>query len=131
MSTKLHFCPKCETLLSYVVKKEDQEIAKLACSNCPYQAKLEPGQTLRTSIYGNTRSAKITKAAVYDPSLRLTSTIVCPNTECDSNNPAKLGELNEEGRRIQPEVCITNHTSVSRINSYICRICRTVFKSND
>jgi DNA-directed RNA polymerase subunit M/transcription elongation factor TFIIS len=130
MSTKLHFCPKCETLLSYVVKKEDQEIA-LACSNCPYRKKLDPGQTLRTSIYGNTRSAIITKAAVYDPSLRLTSTIVCPNTECDSNKPEQLGKRNQEGRRILPEVCITNHTSVSRINSYICRICRTVFKRND
>ncbi len=122
MATKLHFCPKCETLLTYEVSNGADTILK--CSNCSYESPLETGQTLRTSIYGNNMTAKITTAAIYDPSLRLSSTIVCPNKKCDSNNPEKLGTYNEEGRLIQPEMCITNHTSVNRENTYVCRICR-------
>lgn len=124
MATKLHFCSKCETLLTYEVS---EGLTILKCSNCSYNAPLETGQTLRTSIYGNTLSAKITKAAIYDPSLRLSSTIKCPNSRCDSNNMDKLGTVNDEGRLIQQEVCITNHTSISRENTYVCRMCRSIF----
>ena len=126
MATKLHFCPKCETLLNYEVSNST---TSLKCSNCPYEAKLEGGQVLKTSIYGGAgaMSATITKAAIHDPALRRSCVIVCPNTQCDSNNLEMLGQHNKEGRFIQPEVCITNHTSVNRVNTYICRICRSVF----
>ena len=126
MATKLHFCPKCETLLTYEVSKQTNEPI-LLCSNCAYETPLQTGQHLRTSIYGGNMTAKITKAAIYDPSLRLSSTIICPYPRCDSNNKDKLGTYNNEGRLIQPEVCITNHTSVNRENTYVCRICRTIF----
>ena len=123
MATKLHFCPKCETLLSYMVSSDDETV--ISCSNCSFQEPLKTGQTLRTSIYGNTQTAKITKAAIYDPSLRISSTLKCPNRSCDSNDVAKLGTRNKDGRLIQPEMSITNFTSANRENTYICRICES------
>jgi DNA-directed RNA polymerase subunit M/transcription elongation factor TFIIS len=128
MATKLHFCPKCESLLTYeAFGTGDDRVTILKCSNCTYEENLQTGHKLRTSIYGGTLSAQITKAAIYDPSLRLSSTLICPNARCDSNNIDKLGTVNEEGHLIQPEVCITNHTSVNRENTYVCRICRSIF----
>jgi DNA-directed RNA polymerase subunit M/transcription elongation factor TFIIS len=126
MATKLHFCPQCESMLQYVVNMKD---TKLKCPNCHYEDALKGGQSLKTSIYGGTAamSATITKAAIYDPSLRRSCVISCPNSECYCNKPEMLGQFNKEGRLIQPEVCVTNHTSINRVNTYICRICRAVF----
>jgi DNA-directed RNA polymerase subunit M/transcription elongation factor TFIIS len=124
MTTKLHFCPKCDTLLKYDVT---DAATSLVCSNCSYNTPLSSGQNLKTSIYGSTLSTLITKAAAYDPSLRLSSNIVCPNKQCDTNKVELLGTYNANGQLIQPEVCVSNNNSVSRINTYICRICRTVF----
>ena len=128
MATKLHFCPQCETLLTYVTTGDSVVITTLKCSNCTYVTTVPSKQTIKTSIYGGTNlSATITKAAVYDPTLRRSCTIICRNAKCDSNNPEKLGTYNDEGRLIQPEVCVTNHTSVNRVNTYICRVCRGTF----
>ncbi len=130
MATKLHFCPQCETLLMYVTTPDARGgLTALKCSNCTYETVVPSKQTIKTSIYGGgaNLSATITKAAVYDPTLRRSCMIVCQNPKCDSNNPEKLGTYNDEGRLIQPEVCVTNHTSVNRVNTYICRICRTIF----
>jgi hypothetical protein len=128
MATKLHFCPQCETLLMYVTTPDASALTALKCTNCTYQTIVPSKQTIKTSIYGGTNlSATITKAAVYDPTLRRSCTIVCQNAKCDSNDLKKLGTYNDEGRLIQPEVCVTNHTSINRVNTYICRICRTIF----
>ncbi len=125
MATKLHFCPKCETLLNYEVSNS---VTSLKCSNCPHEEELQGGQVLKTSIYGGdgAMAATITKAAIYDPALRRSCVITCPNAMCESNNPDMLGQ-SKDGRLIQHDVCITNHTSVNRVNTYICRICRSVF----
>ena len=101
MATKLHFCPKCDTLLKYDVT---DTATTLVCSNCTYNAQLESGQNLKTSIYGSTLITTITKAAVYDPSLRLSCNITCPNVKCDTNNPELIGTYNSTVQLIQPEV---------------------------
>ena len=129
-SAVLHFCPNCDTLLNYQSSSEKPFFMK--CSNCSFEADEQLPVTggrppVRTSIYANTLYTSITKAAIYDPALRLTCSVKCPNLTCESNYKEKIGTINQEGRLIQPEVCLTNHTNINRQNTYVCRICRTIF----
>ena len=129
MSTKLHFCPKCETLLTYALDDSSEvKTTILTCSNCTYKADLnEDGSILKTSIYKQTTATSISKASIYDPALRMACNIQCANLECPSLNPKLLGTRDETGKVIYPQVCICNNTNIARKNTYICKICKTIF----
>ena len=122
---KLHFCQECETML----KPETSESTQLVCSNCTFKLAIQTGTVLKTSIYKQTLATNISKAAIHDPALKISCSIKCPNVACQGNDINKIGTYDEEtGKLIFPEVCISNNTNISRINTYNCRVCRTIFE---
>lgn len=128
---KLHFCPECETMLKAETTEAAETTAstQLVCGNCTFKIAIENGKFLKTSIYKQTLATNISKAAIYDPALKISCSIKCPNGECPGNDPDKVGTYDDEtGKLIFPEVCISNNTNISRINTYNCRVCRTIFE---
>lgn len=118
-TSTLPFCPQCESLMNYAG-------TELKCELCEYTEPMTSKTKLRSTIYKANVSTAVNPSVIHDQSLRRTSKIECSNASCAVNDPKKWGGTNEDGILIQPDMVIINyHDRDDRVNTYICRVCKT------
>ena len=121
--TELHFCPKCDTLLTFT---SDEAKVTLKCDNCTYSIPSVSGSISQTTIYSAIQTSKISPATVYDPALRVTCSITCPNEACPTRDESLYGTRTAEGVLVTPEVCVFNNTKENKVNNYVCKVCHNI-----
>ena len=119
----MNFCPQCNTLLHTVM--EDGSMQQ-RCTNCSYKDTINKGRVIKATTYNST-GIKLNPSMIYDEGLRRTSRVRCVRSDCDSNDPSKLGQIRSDGMRIQTDILLTSHTSEERVITYICRLCGCAF----
>jgi len=118
-TSTLPFCPQCESLMNHAG-------SELECELCDYKETMTTKSKLRSTIYKATVVTDVNLSVVYDQSLRRTCKVQCANASCDSNDIEKWGGYTDDGILIQPDMVIINyHDREDRVNTYICRICKT------
>lgn len=119
MSTILPYCPKCNSLMKYHEQKTH-------CEQCEYTEDMQSGK-LKSTIYVSTSRSDAGDGIIYDQALLSTSKVICANEQCPSRDINKWGTYTESGFLIQPDMAIMNyHDRSNRINTYVCRICKTM-----
>lgn len=127
--SSLPFCEKCSTLMDYVPGENDIG-TMLRCETCKYETEIPSSLTkVQSTVYKKTNSSRIERSTIYDPTLKNSSKINCQNQTCPSLDPEQWGKRTDDGFLIQPDILSVNYNdSENRTNTYVCRICKTMFK---
>lgn len=124
----LRFCKKCDALELPAFTPEQMVFKCVNCQEVSVDESVEDVIIQRNNIRQTLeRVETFNPSMIFDPSLRRTAHIPCPNKSCPSLNRAEWGKLSPNGIRIQPDVQITNFMSVDKTMTGICRICGHYF----
>jgi DNA-directed RNA polymerase subunit M/transcription elongation factor TFIIS len=151
----MHFCKKCQNMyyIKLISNENDEEtnIIKYHCRNCGYEDDTITTKNLCiSSVDVKSKSGDcrylINEYTKFDPTLPKTNKIKCPNTDCQSKSDhegheeAKSGH--EEAKSGHEEaksghedheytVIYVRYDEQSLKYIYLCKLCGTVWKSND
>lgn len=122
----LEFCPKCLTLL---LTEKDESDVFLKCPNCEYRREIDGRHLIHSNKFKDDRTTRqVPFCTIYDNAVKRTTRVPCRNKDCPSLDREKWGTDTDRGIKVEPNVMIANVYDINRVATYICRICRHVFR---
>jgi rubrerythrin len=120
---------------------EESNIIKYHCRNCGYEDDtITTKNVCISSVDVKTKSGDcrylINDYTKFDPTLPKTNKMKCPNTDCESKADAEGQDESKEGQDESKEdheytVIYVRYDEQSLKYIYLCKLCGTVWKSND
>lgn len=118
----MHFCSKCQNMYYIRIDSTDPNKLEYYCRNCGNEDKLLATENVCVSKIQIKKSEQsfnhiINKYTKLDPTLPRVNTILCPNSDCDTNTKNK-----------EREIIYIRYDEVNVKYVYLCSICDTVWK---
>lgn len=118
----MHFCSKCQNMYYIRIDSTDPNKLEYYCRNCGNEDKLLATENVCVSKIQIKKSEQsfnhiINKYTKLDPTLPRMNTILCPNSDCDTNTKNK-----------EREIIYIRYDEVNVKYVYLCSICDTVWK---
>ena len=121
----MHFCIVCNNM--YYLRIDEQNPNKLDyyCRNCGHEDKLLAHDNMcvsKTYIKKNDQSFNhiINEYTKLDPTLPRVTTILCPNSECETNT-----------KNIKREIIYIRYDDTNMKYVYLCSECSTIWQTNN
>ena len=121
----MHFCSVCNNM--YYLRIDEQNPNKLDyyCRNCGHEDKLLAHDNMcvsKTYIKKNDHSFNhiINEYTKLDPTLPRVSTILCPNSECETNT-----------KNTKREIIYIRYDDTNMKYVYLCSDCSTIWQTNN
>lgn len=121
----MHFCSVCNNM--YYLRIDEQNPNKLDyyCRNCGHEDKLLAHDNMcisKTFIKKNDQSFNhiINEYTKLDPTLPRVSTILCPNSECETNT-----------NKVKREIIYIRYDDTNMKYVYLCSTCSTIWQTNN
>ena len=121
----MHFCIVCNNM--YYLRIDEQNPNKLDyyCRNCGHEDKLLAHDNMcvsKTYIKKNDQSFNhiINEYTKLDPTLPRVSTILCPNSECETNT-----------KNTKREIIYIRYDDTNMKYVYLCSDCSTIWQTNN
>ena len=121
----MHFCSVCNNM--YYLRIDEQNPNKLDyyCRNCGHEDKLLAHDNMcvsKTYIKKNDQSFNhiINEYTKLDPTLPRVTTILCPNSECETNT-----------KNIKREIIYIRYDDTNMKYVYLCSECSTIWQTNN
>ena len=121
----MHFCSVCNNM--YYLRIDEQNPNKLDyyCRNCGHEDKLLANDNMcvsKTYIKKNDQSFNhiINEYTKLDPTLPRVSTILCPNSECETNT-----------KNTKREIIYIRYDDTNMKYVYLCSDCSTIWQTNN
>jgi DNA-directed RNA polymerase subunit M/transcription elongation factor TFIIS len=121
----MHFCSVCNNM--YYLRIDEQNPNKLDyyCRNCGHEDKLLAHDNMcvsKTYIKKNDQSFNhiINEYTKLDPTLPRVSTILCPNSECETNT-----------KNTKREIIYIRYDDTNMKYVYLCSDCSTIWQTNN
>lgn len=126
----MHFCIKCDNMYYIRISAEDDNKLIYYCRNCGHEDDILTKEYICVSSTQLKRTEQkyshiINKYTKLDPTLPRTTTIRCPNSDCDSNK-----ETNSDSYK-QNEVIYIRYDDINMKYIYICVNCDTMWKTDE
>ena len=123
----MHFCSSCQNMYYIRIDSDDTNKLIYYCRNCGNEDKLLPIDNIsisKTNIKksGQTFTHIINEYTKLDPTLPRISNILCPNSECDTNNTHNA---------VQREIIYIRYDNINIKYIYLCSTCDTVWNTEE
>lgn len=121
----MHFCVNCENMYYIHINEDDPNKLVYYCRHCGNEnsnLSIENVTVSKIQIKKSEQSFNhiINKYTKLDPTLPRISTILCPNTECETNTKNK-----------EREIIYIRYDDTNMKYIYLCSCCDTVWKVNE
>lgn len=120
----MHFCSNCQNMYYIRINENDTNKLEYYCRNCGNEDKLLASDNLCVSKIQIKKSEQsfnhiINKYTKLDPTLPRINTVLCPNSECQTNT-----------KRKEREIIYIRYDDINMKYIYLCSTCDTVWKTN-
>ena len=125
----MHFCSNCENMYYLKLSPENDNQLIYYCRNCGTEdlnLKTSDNCVLSTQISSNDTNQVniVNEYTKFDVTLPRTSSIRCPNQNCETN-------IKSEGEAIEREIIYVRYDNDNMKYLYLCSHCSTTWKTND
>ena len=129
----MHFCNNCNNMFYISINEDDSNQLEYYCRHCGNKESTFNSTTnfnniciLNTEFQKNNISFEriINKYTKLDPTLPRTTTILCPNEECVTNNSSNSNNVNNE-------VIFIRYNNSDMKYVYLCCHCDKVWTNNN
>lgn len=128
-TTTMKFCDACNNLIIFQFSEEDGPI--LSCRICKAEPADGKGFCLRRKVTHHHTSAtpclSKDKTALYDPCLKQTHRVTCPNASCLSNTNSEAVGTWVNGTLVYSKNMVMSFNAEGQC-TYVCRVCETECK---
>lgn len=120
----MHFCSNCQNMYYIRIDSTDPNKLEYYCRNCGNEDKLLATENVCVSKIQIKKSEQsfnhiINKYTKLDPTLPRVNTILCPNSDCETNTKNK-----------EREIIYIRYDDINFKYVYLCSSCDTVWKIN-
>ena len=121
----MHFCSNCSNMYYIRINSDDPNKLVYYCRKCGNEDKLLAIENVcvsKTQIKKSEQSFShiINKYTKLDPTLPRINTILCPNSECETNKTHK-----------EREIIYIRYDDTNMKYIYLCSDCDTIWKTNE
>jgi len=121
----MHFCSNCQNMYYIRINEDDPNKLVYYCRNCGNEntnLSIENVTVSKLQIKKSEQSFNhiINKYTKLDPTLPRINTILCPNTDCETNTKNK-----------EREIIYIRYDDTNMKYVYLCSCCDTVWKANE
>lgn len=125
----MKFCDACNNLIIFQFSEEDGPI--LSCRICKAEPADGKGFCLSRKVTHHNASATPClskgKTALYDPCLKQTHRVTCPNASCLSNTNSEAVGTWVNGSLVHSKNMVMSFNEEGQC-TYVCRVCETECK---
>ena len=121
----MHFCSVCNNMYYLRIDEKNPNKLDYYCRNCGHEDKLLAHDNMcisKTFIKKNDQSFNhiINEYTKLDPTLPRVTTILCPNSECETNT-----------KNIKREIIYIRYDDTNMKYVYLCSECSTIWQTNN
>ena len=121
----MHFCSVCNNMYYLRIDEENPNKLDYYCRNCGHEDKLLAHDNMcisKTFIKKNDQSFNhiINEYTKLDPTLPRVNTILCPNSECQTNT-----------NKVKREIIYIRYDDTNMKYVYLCSECSTIWQTNN
>ena len=121
----MHFCSNCQNMYYIRINEDDPNKLVYYCRNCGNEntnLSIENVTVSKLQIKKSEQSFNhiINKYTKLDPTLPRINTILCPNTDCETNTKNK-----------EREIIYIRYDDTNMKYVYLCSCCDTVWKASE
>ena len=121
----MHFCSVCNNMYYLRIDEKNPNKLDYYCRNCGHEDKLLAHDNMcisKTFIKKNDQSFNhiINEYTKLDPTLPRVNTILCPNSECETNT-----------NKVKREIIYIRYDDTNMKYVYLCSTCNTVWQTNE
>jgi DNA-directed RNA polymerase subunit M/transcription elongation factor TFIIS len=120
----MHFCSNCQNMYYIRINEDDTNKLEYYCRNCGNEDKMLASDNVCVSKIQIKKTEQsfnhiINKYTKLDPTLPRINTVLCPNSECQTNTKGK-----------EREIIYIRYDDINMKYVYLCSTCDTVWKTN-
>lgn len=121
----MHFCSVCNNMYYLRIDEKNPNKLDYYCRNCGHEDKLLAHDNMcisKTFIKKNDQSFNhiINEYTKLDPTLPRVNTILCPNSECETNT-----------NKVKREIIYIRYDDTNMKYVYLCSECSTIWQTNN
>ena len=121
----MHFCSVCNNMYYLRIDEKNPNKLDYYCRNCGHEDKLLAHDNMcisKTFIKKNDQSFNhiINEYTKLDPTLPRVNTILCPNSECETNT-----------NKVKREIIYIRYDDTNMKYVYLCSECSTIWQANN
>lgn len=121
----MHFCPVCNNMFYLRIDEENPNKLDYYCRNCGHEDKILAHDNMcvsKTLIKKSEQSFNhiINEYTKLDPTLPRINTILCPNTECETNT-----------KKAKREIIYIRYDDTNMKYVYLCSECSNIWQTNN
>ena len=121
----MHFCSVCNNMYYLRIDENNPNKLDYYCRNCGHEDKLLSHDNMcisKTFIKKNNQSFNhiINEYTKLDPTLPRVNTMLCPNSECETNT-----------KNVKKEIIYIRYDDINMKYVYLCSECSTIWQTNN